>query len=511
MPGRRPVALVVMDGWGAREDSRYNAVALARTPSFNRLRRDFPNTQLLTSGEAVGLPAGQMGNSEVGHLNLGAGRVVYQDLVRVDRSVSSGEFFRIPAFVDLMRAVRARGTALHLVGLVSDGGVHSHQRHLWALLELARREGLERVHVHAILDGRDTPPESGAGFVGELLAQMRRVGVGDVASVGGRYYAMDRDQRWERVKRAFDAIAQGEGPRAADPVQAVRDSYAAGKTDEFVLPVVIGAEAPVGPMRPGDGVIFFNFRADRAREICQALADPAFQGFPRTLPGVELVTLARYRADFPFPVAFDSERLVQILADVWAEHGLTNLRIAETEKYAHVTYFFNGGQEPPFPGEERVLIPSPKVATYDLQPEMSAPELTRRLLELIASRKFDALVVNYANPDMVGHTGVLEAAIRAVETVDSGIGPVVDAILAQGGAAMVTADHGNCEQMWDDTTGGPHTAHSTNPVPFILADAAGRPPLRAGGILADVAPTFLGLMGLPVPAEMTGKDLRVRG
>jgi 2,3-bisphosphoglycerate-independent phosphoglycerate mutase len=511
MTARRPVALVIMDGWGIRKDPDQNAVAMARTPNFDRLVRDFPSTSLLTSGEAVGLPAGQMGNSEVGHLNLGAGRIVYQDLVRVDKSVESGAFFRIPAFTALMGSLKARGGALHLMGLLSDGGVHSHQRHLWALLEMARAQGLDKVHVHAFLDGRDTPPHSGVGYLEELLAQMRRIGVGDVASVGGRYYAMDRDKRWERVQRGYQAVVRGDGARVADPVQAVRDSYAAGKTDEFVEPVAVGVDAPVGPMLPGDGVIFFNFRADRARELCVALTDPAFAGFPRELPGIELVTMARYSEDFAFPVAFDNERLTHILAEVWAGAGLTNLRIAETEKYAHVTYFFNGGEEKPFGGEERIMIPSPKVATYDLQPEMSAPELTRTILAQLATRKFDAFVINYANGDMVGHSGVLEAAIKAVEAVDTGVGAVVDAILEQGGAAMVTADHGNCEQMWDPLTNGPHTAHTTNPVPFILAEAGERLPLREGGILADVASTFLGLQGLAQPAEMTGRDLRNRG
>ncbi|MBI5837995.1 MAG: 2,3-bisphosphoglycerate-independent phosphoglycerate mutase [Candidatus Eisenbacteria bacterium] len=511
MSRRRPVALVIMDGWGLRDDPRMNAVAIARTPNYDRLRREFPWTSLITSGEEVGLPAGQMGNSEVGHLNLGAGRIVYQDLVRVSRSVESGEFLRIPAFVDLVRALKQRGGALHLMGLLSDGGVHSHQRHLWALLEMCRQQGLDRVHVHAFLDGRDTPPQSGAGFMSELQERIRTLGVGDVASVGGRYYAMDRDKRWERVRRAWDVVVEGKGPLLPDPVQAIRASYAAGRTDEFMEPVAIGDGAPRGPLRPGDGVICFNFRADRARELCAALADPAFDGFPRQVPGIELVTMTRYREEFPFPVAFDNVRLTRILAEVFAANGLTNLRLAETEKYAHVTYFFNGGEETPFAGEERIMIASPRVATYDLQPEMSAPEVTRTMLAQVASGKFDAFVLNYANPDMVGHTGVLEAAVKAVETVDAGVGQVVDAILARGGAVMVTADHGNCEQMWDETTHGPHTAHSTNPVPFIVAEAEERRPLRSGGILADVAPTFLGLLGLEAPPEMTGRDLRARG
>jgi len=509
MPTRRPVALVIMDGWGLREDTRYNAVAMARTPTYDRLLKSFPWTRLITSGEEVGLPAGQMGNSEVGHLNLGAGRIVYQELLRIGRSIDSGEFFANPALRSAMAGVAGRGAALHLLGLLSDGGVHSHQRHLWALLEMARREGVGRVHVHAFMDGRDTPPHNGVGYMQQLTDKMRELGIGDVASVGGRYYGMDRDKRWERVRPAYQAVVLGQGPRVSDPVQAVRNSYAAGKTDEFMEPVVIGSGEPNGVMRAGDGAIFFNFRADRAREMCVALTDPKFDAFPRELPGIELTTLTQYREDFAFPVAFRAERMVNILGERFAAEGLRNLRTAETEKYAHVTYFFNGGEETPFAGEDRILIPSPKVATYDLKPEMSALELTESLLAQIQGGVHDAIVVNYANPDMVGHTGVLEAAIRAVETVDACVGRVVDAILQRGGAAMVTADHGNCEQMWDWDTNGPHTAHTTNPVPFIVAEERERRPLREG-ILADVAPTFLGLLGLPQPAEMTGQDLRGR-
>ncbi len=507
MSAHRPVALVIMDGWGIREDSSYNAVKMARTPTYDRLLANYPWTTLTTCGEAVGLPPGQMGNSEVGHLNLGAGRIVFQELARINNAVRSGDLLRNPAFLGVMHACAQRRSTLHLMGLVSDGGVHSHQEHLWALIEMARREGVERVCVHAFMDGRDCAPRSGAGFMEHLVARMARVGLGRVASVSGRYYAMDRDKRWERVKPAFEAVALGKGPHADDPVQAIRDSYAAGKTDEFIDPVVIGEGAP---MQKGDGAIFFNFRADRTREMCVALTDPDFQGFPRELPGIGMVTMTEYREDFNFPVAYRSEPMKNILGEVLGARGLKNLRTAETEKYAHVTYFFNGGEETPFPGEDRILIPSKKVATYDLEPTMSALELTESLLAQIASGKYDAIVVNYANPDMVGHTGVLEAAIRAVETVDGCVGRVVDAILAQGGAAMVTADHGNCEQMWDETTHGPHTAHTTNPVPFIVAEDRDKLKLRDGGILADVAPTFLGLLGQDPPAEMTGRDLRIR-
>lgn len=508
--GLRPVMLIVMDGWGERRDPEGNAVALARTPNINEWRQKYPYTLLGASGEDVGLPEGQMGNSEVGHLNLGAGRIVYQELTRISRAIREGDFFTNPVLTEAM--ARARGHSLHLIGLLSDGGVHSHIEHLFAFLQLAAQSGLNSVWVHAFLDGRDVPPACAERYLRELEAECAARGVGAVASISGRYYAMDRDKRWERTALAYRALVGGEGETAPSAQEALAAAYARGETDEFVRPTVIltPAGTPRGRIREGDVVLFFNFRPDRARQLSHALVDADFRGFERgPAPGVHLVCLTQYEETLPAPVAFPPEELRDTLGEYLAAAGRRQLRIAETEKYAHVTFFFSGGEEKPFPGEERRLIPSPKVATYDLQPEMSAYEVTAAVLEELTGHKFDFVVLNYANADMVGHTGDLQAAIRAVEAVDDCLGRVVPAVLAAGGAALITADHGNAEEMVDPATGQPHTAHTTNPVPFLLLTGE---PERWGvrpGRLADVAPTILELMGLPQPAAMSGRSLLV--
>ena len=510
---RRFVALIVLDGWGYREEAEANAIALADTPFFDRLWAEYPHTLLHASEERVGLPAGQMGNSEVGHLNLGAGRVVYQDIVRISKAIRTGEFFRNPAFCGAMDAAKARGKALHLIGLLSDGGVHSLHTHLYALLEMAKQRGVPRVYVHAILDGRDTPPTSGVHHVENLLGKMREIGIGEIATVGGRYYAMDRDNRWDRVERAYRAMVRGEGKESTDPVATVASSYAGGKTDEFMEPAVILLHSrPAGRISPGDSVIFYNFRADRARELTRALTQEGFDKFPRP-ERLELryACMAVYDETFGLPAAFAPQPLENILASVFAAHGIRNLRISETEKYAHVTYFFNGGEERVPQGESRILIPSPSVSTYDLQPEMSAYEVGERAASEIVSGKHDAMVLNFANGDMVGHTGILSAAIRAVEAVDDNLRRVVEKVWEIGGLALVTADHGNAELMADPETGEPHTAHTTNPVPLVFADPAGkRLALKEDRALEDLAPTILNLLEIPVPPEMTGEDLRKR-
>jgi 2,3-bisphosphoglycerate-independent phosphoglycerate mutase len=508
---RRFVALIVLDGWGYREEAEANAVALADTPFFDRLWAEFPHTLLHASEERVGLPSGQMGNSEVGHMNLGAGRVVYQDLVRISQSIRTGEFFRVPAFCRAMDSAKERGKALHLIGLLSDGGVHSLHTHLYALLEMAKQRGVPRAYVHAILDGRDTPPTSGVHHVENLLAKMKEIGIGEVATVGGRYYAMDRDNRWERVERAYRAMVRGEGNESADPVAAVSASYAAGKTDEFMEPVVIARDGrPAGRISPGDSVIFYNFRGDRARQLTRALTQEGFDRFPRPERlNLAYACMATYDETFHLPVGFAPQTLENILATVFAAHGIRNLRIAETEKYAHVTYFFNGGEEKVFAGETRILVPSPSVPTYDLQPEMSAYEVGERAGAEIGSGRYDAMVLNFANGDMVGHSGILSAAIRAVEAVDDNLRRVVEKVWELGGIALVTADHGNAELMVDPETGEPHTAHTTNPVPLIYADPAGKDlALKDDRALEDLAPTILRLLEIPPPPEMTGKDLR---
>jgi 2,3-bisphosphoglycerate-independent phosphoglycerate mutase len=510
---RRFVALIVLDGWGCREDREANAIALAKTPFFDRLWSEFPHTLLHASEERVGLPAGQMGNSEVGHMNLGAGRVVYQDIVRISKAVRTGEFFLVPAFRKVMDSAREKGKALHLIGLLSDGGVHSLHTHLYALLEMAKLRRVPRVFVHAILDGRDTPPTSGIHHLGNLLKKMKEIGAGEVATVGGRYFAMDRDNRWDRVERAFRAMVRGEGGESDDPEAAVLASYASGKTDEFMEPVVVMRDGrPLGPISPGDSVIFFNFRADRARELTRALVMKAFDRFlrPERLD-LDYACMTVYDETFHLPAGFAPQTMENLLADVFAVNGIRNLRISETEKYAHVTYFFNGGEEKEFPGESRVLIPSPSVPTYDLQPEMSAHEVGERAEAELASGKFDVMVLNFANGDMVGHTGILSAAIRAVEAVDENLRRVVEKVWELGGVALVTADHGNAEQMVDPETGEPHTAHTTNLVPLIYADPGGKSVvLKEDRALEDLAPTILGLLGIPPPPEMTGEDLRKR-
>ena len=503
MQKRRPVMLAVLDGWGWREDPADNAVRQARTPNFDRLWATCPHALLVTSGRDVGLPDGQMGNSEVGHLNIGAGRVVMQDLPRIGDAIASGEIEKATALRDLIARLRASGGTCHLMGLVSPGGVHSHQDHAVALAKVLAKAGVPTL-VHAFTDGRDTPPRSAAEDLERLGAALPPSV--RIATVCGRYYAMDRDRRWERVAKAYNAIVAGEGPRFPDAGAVIADAYAHDVSDEFVLPAVVG---DYKGMRDGDGVLCFNFRADRVREILAALLDPAFSGFPRQRV-VRLAAAAgmtEYSAELSAltQAIFPPQTLPHVLGQVVADSGRTQLRMAETEKYPHVTYFLNGGEEAPYRGEDRSMVPSPKVATYDLQPEMSAPELTDKAVEAIGSGKYDLIVLNYANPDMVGHTGSLPAAIKAVETVDTALGRLAEAITKVRGALLVTADHGNCEMMRDPETGGPHTAHTTNPVPVLLL-GGGEGPL-ADGRLADIAPTLLELMDLPKPAEMTGSSL----
>ncbi len=508
-PGRRriprPVMLVILDGWGWREESADNAVRLAKTPVFDRLWASAPHAFLRTSGRDVGLPEGQMGNSEVGHLNLGAGRVVMQELPRIDVAIEDGSLARSSALVRLVAALRASGGTCHLMGLVSPGGVHSHERHAQALARLLSAEKIP-IRLHAFLDGRDTPPMAAAETFPRFLEALPAGA--EVATVSGRYFAMDRDRRWDRVEKAQRAIAEGEGQRWETPLAPVASAHASGTGDEFVPPAVIG---DYRGMRDGDGLLSFNFRADRIREILTALLDPGFDGFARKrrIAFAAAVGMTEYSAALaPFlGVLLPPVPLGHLLGEIVAAAGLKQLRMAETEKYAHVTYFLNGGREEPFAGEDRILVPSPKVATYDLKPEMSAPELTEKAVTAIGSRQYDLIVLNYANPDMVGHTGKLEAAIRAVETVDQGLGRILEAIDRAHGAVLVTADHGNCELMRNPETGGPHTAHTTNPVPVLLAGAPGLCSALRPGRLADVAPTLLALMGLAQPAEMTGRSL----
>jgi 2,3-bisphosphoglycerate-independent phosphoglycerate mutase len=499
----RPVMLVVLDGFGWREQTEDNAVRLARKPNFDRLWESCPHAFLRTSGADVGLPDGQMGNSEVGHLNIGAGRVVLQDLPRISQAFASGAVAKSKVLADFIAKLRKSGGTCHLLGLVSPGGVHSHQDHAAALALLLNKAGIPTC-LHAFTDGRDTPPRSGRDDLARLAAALPPSV--PVATVSGRYYAMDRDKRWERVGRAWRALAEGEGPRFPSAGAAMEDSYARDLTDEFVVPSVIGEYQG---MRDGDGLLCFNFRADRVREILTALLDPGFDGFPRArLPRfAAALGMTQYSTELDHFLAtpFPPERLDSLLGEVAAAAGRTQLRAAETEKYPHVTYFLNGGREAPFTGEDRILVPSPKVATYDLQPEMSAPELTERVVAAIESGKYDLIVLNFANPDMVGHTGSLPAAIKAVETVDAGLGRIAEAVRGQGGALLVTADHGNCELMRDPQTGEPHTAHTTNPVPVLLAHNGSAK--LGDGRLADIAPTLLTLMGVPQPAEMTGHSL----
>jgi 2,3-bisphosphoglycerate-independent phosphoglycerate mutase len=504
---KKPLLLMILDGWGINPNPAHNAVALAKTPNLTRFLTDYPHAEILTSGMAVGLPEGQMGNSEVGHLNLGAGRVVYQELTRVTKSILDGDFFTNRTLLDCIANVKAAGGRLHLSGLLSDGGVHSHNTHLYAFLELAKREGVKEVYIHCLLDGRDTPPQSGIDYLAQLESEIARIGVGKIATVMGRYYAMDRDNRWERVEKAYNAIVCGEGEKRISAKDAIEQSYAAGVHDEFVVPVVVAENATLDD---GDGFIFFNFRSDRAREITRAIALDDFSGFERRkraqLAGY--VCLTEYDATFGLPIAFGSTELTNILGGVLAGAGLKQLRIAETEKYAHVTFFFNGGVETPFPGEDRALIPSPKeVATYDQKPEMSAFTVTEELLARLDSDVYDVIILNFANCDMVGHTGIEAAAIKAVETVDACAGRIVARVREKGGAVLITADHGNAEQMQDEN-GEPFTAHTTNPVWLVLVDDSRKgAKLREGGRLADVAPTMLRMLGIAQPLEMTGESL----
>ena len=514
---RKTLLLAILDGWGIGRPSPTNAITVARTPNMDRWMAECPWTTLTAHNGQVGLPEGQMGNSEVGHLNIGAGRIVYQDFTRINRAIESGEFFTNPALVAVMDQVKAAGGSLHLLGLLSDGGVHSHIAHLQALLEMAGKKGLERVFVHCFMDGRDTPPKSGAGYMAELVAAMQRIGCGRVATISGRFWAMDRDTRWDRVEKAWQAITSGRGMTADDPVQAVSAAYLRAETDEFITPtVLVDGGSPVGTIKDGDGVIFFNFRADRAREMCRAFTEEDFANFDVTnRPGhLQVMTLTEYESDFNLPVAFPPLSMSHILGEEISNHGRRQLRIAETEKYAHVTYFFNGGRETPFPGEDRILIESPReVATYDLKPEMSARTVTDRLLAALREKQaagtpYDLVVLNFANGDMVGHTGILEAAVRACETVDECLGRITAFMREQNNTMLITADHGNAEIMADPETGGPYTAHTLNPVPLILLDDEHREcHLENGGALKDIAPTVLSLMGLPVPAEMSGTNL----
>lgn len=499
----KPLVIIIMDGFGISPDVKGNAVARARKPNLDGFLQKYASTTLASSGLAVGLPKGQMGNSEVGHLNLGAGRIVYQGYTRINLAVEDGTIRKNTVLVKAME--KAGGGKLHLMGLLSDGGVHSHNTHLYALLEMAKDMGQEDVYVHAILDGRDVPPKSALKYFQDLHEKIGQIGVGKVATVAGRYYTMDRDKRWDRVEKGYRAMTDGIGFKAESPEAAVTEGYERGETDEFLKPTIVD---PQGLVMDGDGIIFFNFRPDRAREITRAFIDNDFKEFQRRPLNVSFTCMTQYDATIDAPVAFPSQNLSETLGEVISKQGMRQLRIAETEKYAHVTYFFNGGREEPNSGEDRVLIPSPKIATYDLKPEMSAYEVTDAVIDRIRSGVYDLVVMNYANPDMVGHTGIFEAAVKAVETVDSCVGRVVDEVLTKGGGVLLMADHGNAEKMIDETTGQPHTAHTTNPVPFLLIVNDGlKHELRKDGILADVAPTALDLLKIPKPKAMTGKSL----
>jgi 2,3-bisphosphoglycerate-independent phosphoglycerate mutase len=506
---RRSVVLVVLDGWGYRAEREGNAIALSQTPTWDALTKRHPQTLLAASGLAVGLPEHQIGNSEVGHLNLGAGRVVMQDLVRIDRAIADGGFFRNRAFVDACQRAKQSKSTLHLVGLIGKGGVHAIDQHLYALIDLCARERVSRVAIHAMLDGRDTMPRSGLGYMRDLIE--RAAGKAVIASVGGRYYGMDRDKRWDRTEKWYRVAVNGVGPTSTDPLEVIRASYERDVTDEFVVPTVIVNDdgKPVAPIRDGDVVICFNYRADRMRQIVRSLTDPTFDGFDLSdRPKVAVATMTSYDRTFDVPVAFPPQSMKNIVAEVVSNSDMTMFKTAETEKYAHVTYFFNGGVEAPFKGEERLLVPSQKVATYDLCPEMSAFGITEVLCDSIEKNEHDFTLCNYANGDMVGHTGSIPATIKAVETVDQCLARVVKSAQKVGTRLLITADHGNCEMMIDPETGGPHTAHTTNPVPFIVVDPAGDRPLRDGGALCDVGPTILAMLGIDQPSEMTGTDLR---
>ena len=528
----KPLVLIILDGWGYSPKTEANAIALARKPTYDRLLREYPNTLIHTSGPFVGLPEGQMGNSEVGHLNIGAGRIVHMDITRIDLMIQNGDFFSDHTLVAAMKHAKTGGRRLHLFGLVSDGGVHSQQAHLYALLKMAKQQGVDRVFVHAFMDGRDTLPTNGAGYLEQLQQKMREFNSGKIASVNGRYYAMDRDRRWERIAKAFNPMVNGvgEGGTYVDPVQGMKDSYNKGVTDEFVVPFVCvdNKGEPLATIRDDDSCICFNFRADRVRQITRALARNSglnAQG-GRDLPGADdldstiardrvpknlhYVCMTQYDKNFSLPVVIPPESMANILANVMGQTNLRNLRVAETEKYAHVTYFFNGGVEKPVPGEDRVLVQSPKVATYDLKPEMSAAGVAQAVVKAVEDGTFDVMIVNFANADMVGHSGKIDPTIKAVETVDACLGEIEKAVRAKGGAMLITADHGNAEMMIDPATGGPHTAHTTNPVPFVVvSENATQFTLKPNGSLRDISPTILGMLSLPEPKEMTGQDLRL--
>ena len=510
---KKPTVLMILDGYGLNKNCEHNAVCEGKTPVMDQLMSQCPYVEGQASGLAVGLPEGQMGNSEVGHLNMGAGRIVYQELTRITKAIEDGDFFENPELLAAVENVKKNDSSLHMFGLLSDGGVHSHITHLFGLLELAKRQGLKKVYVHCFLDGRDTPPASGKGYIEELQKKMDELGVGEIGVVSGRYYAMDRDNRWDRVELAYKALTKGEGVKGTDAAEAVQASYDDGKTDEFVLPTVIEKDGkPVAMIQDNDSVIFFNFRPDRAREITRAFCDPEFKGFEREKKlNLTYVCFTDYDETIPGKlVAFKKEEIKNTFGEYLAAHNMTQARIAETEKYAHVTFFFNGGVEEPNPGEDRILVKSPKVATYDLKPEMSAPQVCDKLVEAIKSGKYDVIIINFANPDMVGHTGVESAAIKAIETVDACVGRAVDAIKEVDGQMFICADHGNAEQLVDYETGEPFTAHTTNPVPFILVNADPSYTLREGGKLADIVPTLIELMGMEQPKEMTGTSLLVK-
>jgi 2,3-bisphosphoglycerate-independent phosphoglycerate mutase len=527
-----PLVLIILDGWGYRAETKANAIALARKPTYDRFLRDFPNSLIQTSGPFVGLPEGQMGNSEVGHLNIGAGRVVHMDITRIDHMIQTGAFFSDPVLLDAVKHARIGGRRLHLFGLVSDGGVHSQQEHLHALLKMAKQNGIDRVFVHAFMDGRDTLPTNGAGYLERLQQKMREYNCGRIASVSGRYYAMDRDRRWERIAQAFDVMVAGNGgaARHADAVQGVKDSYNRVVTDEFIVPFVCtdNKGEPLATIRDEDACICFNYRADRVREITRALCRNSglnaeggrnlegWEGLEETIPLVRVpknlkyICMTQYDKKFTLPVVIPPESMDNILANIMGQASLKNLRVAETEKYAHVTYFFNGGVETPFPGEERQMVASPKVATYDLKPEMSAQGIAETVVKAVEQGSFQVIIVNFANADMVGHSGKIEPTVRAVETVDGCLAQIEAAVRRKGGAMLITADHGNAEMLIDPVTGGPHTAHTTNPVPFIIISGEDKKfTLRPDGSLRDISPTVLSMLGIPQPKEMTGHDLRV--
>jgi 2,3-bisphosphoglycerate-independent phosphoglycerate mutase len=528
----KPLILIILDGWGYRAETKANAIALARKPTYNRLLREYPNTLIHTSGPFVGLPEGQMGNSEVGHLNIGAGRIVHMDITRIDLMIQNGDLFKHPVLLEAMKHARTGERRFHLFGLVSDGGVHSQQQHLYALLKMAKENGLERVYVHAFMDGRDTLPTNGVGYLELLQQKMREYNCGKIATVNGRYYAMDRDRRWERIAKAYNAMvfADAEGGKQADPVQGIKESYNKGVTDEFVIPFVCtgGRGEPIATIRDEDSCVCFNFRADRVRQITRTLTRnsglhekggrdlPGAADLDATIPrdrapeNLHYVCMTQYDKNFSLPVVIPAESMANILANVMGGLNMRNLRVAETEKYAHVTYFFNGGIEQPFPGEDRILVPSPKVATYDLKPEMSASGIADAVVKATEDGTFDVMIVNFANADMVGHSGKIEPTVKAVETVDACLGRIEAAVRAKGGAMLITADHGNAELMIDPETGGPHTAHTTNPVPFIVVSENSKQfTLKPNGSLRDISPTLLGILEVNEPKEMTGADLRV--